>query len=104
MTLNIFVKNYNFHDSKISNLYYNEKEKEFSFRLEASPYFDEQQKTIEIKFSKVRDVKCSKPLNKIDEYILNIWKVKGQRNMIEIILDDDQDTTIYVTATNVEIL
>lgn len=105
MKLRKFVKENNFHDCRANNFIFNKKDNELTFTLFTNQVSGfETSKCYIIKFYNVIDIKCKKELTDLDDFILNIWSVKGQANMIEIIFDDDECTTIYVTATNVEIL
>lgn len=101
-----FANKYNFHDCRINNIVYSEDKKEFCFTLYPSVYFEHKEKKSQyiVKFSNVESIKCVENLSEIDEYLLNIWKVDKQKDMLEILFDDDNDTTIYLIATDVEIV
>lgn len=106
MTIIEFINNYNFHDCRIYNLKFDEKEKIFCFYVDFNEtlrgYFkdSEDKDKLSIKFEGVSNLKCVKDIDGIDDYLLNIWKTKGSKSGVEIILDDDNYTTIYFNAKN----
>ena len=55
-------------------------------------------------FEEISNFKCTTDISKIDEYLLNIFKSKHTKNGIEIVFDNDNYTTIYFSAKNVEVL
>ena len=106
MEIKEFLENYNFHDCKISNIQYNAKDLILSCNIKSSGYFDknlQSDKDVNIFFHKAINLKCVKNISTIDDYILNIWKTKGSKDGIEIVLDNEDYTTIYFNAKDIEI-
>lgn len=106
MKIKEFLENYNFHDCKISNIQYNTKDLILSCNIKLSSYFNknlQSDKIINIVFNKATNLKCMKDISTIDDYILNIWKTKGSKDGVEIVLDNEDYTTIYFNAKDIEI-
>ena len=102
MKINEFIKEYNFHDKRA-----------YSFKLDKQnnvlKFFVSQKTNGQITlwqviFEEISNFKCTTDISKIDEYLLNIFKSKHTKNGIEIVFDNDNYTTIYFSAKNVEVL
>lgn len=108
MKINDFLKDYNFHDCRLFNICFDENNQKLKCNIEVNNLWLEKHKVfnsniLHLEFSKVVNIKSVLDITKIDDYILNFWKIKHSKNGIEIILDNDDYSTIYFYANSVEI-
>jgi len=101
MKINNFIKEYNFHDKRAYHFEFDKQKSELKFIVIQQNNC--QDKTYKIVFSEVKNLKCIKNITKIDDYLLNIFKSKRMNNGIEIVFDNENFTTIYFSAENVEV-
>lgn len=100
MKIKEFIKKYDFHDLHANEFVFNENDKSLEFFVTN----DNKGCKTKIKFFDVSNLKCLKDISKLDEYLLNIWQTKHSKNAVEIIFDDNEYTTIYLNAKNVEMI
>ena len=102
MKTNEFIKEYNFHDKRAYGFELDKQNNVLKFFV--SQKNDGQITLWQVIFDGVSKFKCTIDISKIDEYLLNIFKSKHTKNGIEIVFDNENYTTIYFSAQNIEVI
>ena len=106
MKINELIKRYNFHDSYIENFTYDKTINKMTLNLKIYGSLNKEfnKENIQLIFNEIENYKNNANSNIVGEYVLNIWKTKGTKNSVELILDDDEYSIIYFDAKSVDII
>ena len=99
------LKKYNFHDCRAYDFEFDNQSKTFSFTIETTESLRKQLHShlVKVSFYNVCNMKYNLNLQTQNDFLLNIWINKSNKNLIEIIFDNQDFPTIYLNAKSLEI-